>query len=107
MNSAMSLFNYAREIVGKAAVQLVKEGNLRERLLKAASQLTLAPVEDLPDEPKAHLLKLHSKLTAVNDKIPESVAAMSPQDIESIANEILTLYGELWRHTGERAAQSK
>ncbi len=49
---ATTLFGYALEIIGKALSELVKEGNLKRRVLNAASQLVLAPETDLPDHLK-------------------------------------------------------
>jgi hypothetical protein len=58
---ATTLFGYALEIIGKALSELVKEGNLKQRVLNAASQLVLAPETDLPDHLKKRLEALKNK----------------------------------------------
>jgi hypothetical protein len=50
---------------------------LKQRFLKAASHLVLAPVVDLPDDLKNKLQSLHTKVTVVNEKIDETVAEMN------------------------------
>lgn len=104
MAFGMSTFNYSRELVGRAVGELVTNGSLKERLARAASQFVLAPIEDLPDDLKNDLETLQTKLVAVNSKLKETIAAMTSQEAESIAVKIVTLYGQLWRYAGERAA---
>ena len=98
----MSTFNYARENVSRAVAELVREGSLKQRFLKAASHLVLAPVVDLPDDLRKRLQSLHTKLTAVNNNIDETVTAMDSEQIASMTSEIVAIYGQLWCHTGQQ-----
>jgi hypothetical protein len=91
-NALMPSFSYAQELVGKAAVELVKEGTLRDRLLLAARQFVLAPSDYLPDDLKRHHVSLVEKL-CVDGKI--NISGMTDSEAENVAIEILTLNSQI------------
>jgi hypothetical protein len=101
---ATTLFGYALEIIGKALSELVKEGNLKQRVLNAASQLVLAPETDLPDHLKKRLEALKNKVTANNGKIPETITQMDDEQIALIASEIVVLNRECWVYKAQHKA---
>jgi hypothetical protein len=101
---ATTVFGYALEIIGKALSELVKEGNLKQRVLNAASQLVLAPETDSPDHLKKRLEDRKDKVTANNGKIVETITQMDDEQIALIASEIVVLNRECWIYNPQQKA---